>query len=270
MKEINIAKNIADLRKQKNLTQEQLAQALSISPQAISKWETGTCQPDTQTLPLIADCFGVSVDYLFYGKDISYDEIYEKIYEKVQSHPQMSAESYKSALTAFAYAHHGLMHGGLIKSKISTSEPYHITGENGVSLLSGMGYGAILTRDFFENITPETAELAAKILPALSDKNGFLICMAIVSMSDISYTELKEELSLEDEVLRAALDKLIGAGLVVEKDSKHKSLGKTYDIVDMYYTCLCIIMATIEVLRYGSIHGISCCMGYGDYPITLK
>ena len=40
MKEVNISKNIADLRKQKGITQEQLAQALYISPQAISKWET--------------------------------------------------------------------------------------------------------------------------------------------------------------------------------------------------------------------------------------
>ena len=64
MKEINIAKNITELRKQKGITQEQLAIALNISPQAVSKWETGTSQPDTLTLPLIANYFGVSIDYL--------------------------------------------------------------------------------------------------------------------------------------------------------------------------------------------------------------
>ena len=65
MKEINISKNIADLRKRKGITQEQLASALNISPQAISKWETNTSFPDTQTLPLIAAYFEVSVDYIF-------------------------------------------------------------------------------------------------------------------------------------------------------------------------------------------------------------
>ena len=40
MKEINISKNITDLRKKKGITQEQLAVALNISPQAVSKWET--------------------------------------------------------------------------------------------------------------------------------------------------------------------------------------------------------------------------------------
>lgn len=79
MKEINISKNITDLRKKKGITQEQLAVALNISPQAVSKLETITSQPDTQTLPLIADYFGVSIDYLFYGQDISYYEIYEKV-----------------------------------------------------------------------------------------------------------------------------------------------------------------------------------------------
>ena len=62
MKEINIAKNISELRKQKGITQEQLAIALNISPQAVSKWETNTSQPDTMTLPLIANYFGVSIE----------------------------------------------------------------------------------------------------------------------------------------------------------------------------------------------------------------
>ena len=64
MREITISKNITDLRKKKGITQEQLAAALNISPQAVSKWETNTSQPDVQTLPLIADYFDVSIDYL--------------------------------------------------------------------------------------------------------------------------------------------------------------------------------------------------------------
>ena len=68
MKDINIAKNITELRKKKGITQEQLATALNISAQVVSKWETGASQPDTQTLPLISDFFGVSIDYLFYGR----------------------------------------------------------------------------------------------------------------------------------------------------------------------------------------------------------
>ena len=94
MKDIDISKNIAGLRKKAGITQEQLAAALNVSSQAVSKWETNTCQPDTLTLPLIANYFNVSVDYLFYGKEYTYDDMYDKIRNKVSSFPQMSKNSY--------------------------------------------------------------------------------------------------------------------------------------------------------------------------------
>ena len=269
MKEINISKNISDLRKEKGITQEQLAVGLNVSPQAVSKWETNTSQPDTQTLPLIADYFGVSIDYLFYGQDIAYDEIYEKVFKKVCAHAQMSKESYEEAFTIFGYAHHGISKGNLKdRSGKIHDEPAHISDTNGISLVSGKGYGAILTRSFFENINTKTAEFAATIFPALSEKENLLVCMAIISMSDISFGELKEKLGFDDNALRQTLDKLIGAKIVIEKASKHKSLGYTYEINSMYHTCLCILIATTEMQRY-SLEGISCCMGYGDYPINL-
>lgn len=269
MKNMNISKNIAELRKKKGLTQEQLAAALNISPQAVSKWETGISQPDTQTLPLIADYFRVSIDYLFYGEDVSCDEIYEKVFKKVSAHPQMSRESYEDAFAVFGYAHHGISRGNLTDPSMAISDvPAHISNENGLSLLSGKGYGAILTRSCFESIDKETVEFAETILPVLSEKENLIVCMAIITMSDISFEELKEKSQLNDDTLRQALDKLIESEIVVEKKSKHKSLGYTYEINDMYHTCLCILIATIEMQRC-SLNGISCCMGYGNYPINM-
>ena len=269
MKSINLAKNIADLRKQKGVTQEQLASALSISSQAISKWETGTSQPDSQTLPLIADYFGVSLDTLFYGQDIPGDEIYEKVFRKVALHSQMSKESYEDALTLFGHAHHGISHGNM-KHQIGRidSHPSHISDENGLSLVSGKGYGAIVTRAFFENVGRDTADFASSLFSALADQKALLVAMAIISMSNISFDELREKLGLDDELLRQSLDRLIGANIVVEKKSKHKSVGTTYEIHEMYHTCLCILLATVEMER-DSLNGISCCMGYGDYPISF-
>lgn len=269
MKEINIAKNIADLRKQKGITQEQLAQALNISPQAVSKWETNTSLPDTQTLPLIAEYFGVSIDYLYYGNDYAYTDIYSKIWDKVAEHPQMSAHAYQDALKIFCYAHHGIGRwNNKGRDMPMYDEPLHIVGENGLSLLSGKGYGAIITKDFFENIDKETLDFAESLLPVLSERNSLLVCLAIISMSDISFGELQEKIGFDADTLRAALDKLIAANVVIEKKSKHKSLGFTYEINDMYHTCLCILIATLEMQRF-SLKGISCCMGFGDYPIKL-
>ena len=59
-----IGKNIALLRKQKNMTQEELASILHVSPQAVSKWENELSCPDIALLPQLAAVFGVSVDFL--------------------------------------------------------------------------------------------------------------------------------------------------------------------------------------------------------------
>ena len=221
MNSINISKNITDLRKTAGVTQEQLATALNVSSQAVSKWETNTCQPDTMTLPLIADYFHVSVDYLFYGKDYTYDDIYDNIRTKVSSFPQMSKDSYEEALKIFASAHHGISHGNLRGKELMYDEPTHITDENGVSLLSGKGYGAIITRRFFEDITPETAVFSSVIFGALSDKSALLTAMAIISMSDImlnqAYSDrakLSKLLNISDEQMSYVTNADAGCGLI--------------------------------------------------------
>lgn len=68
MQDIRLGQNIAALRRNNRLTQEQLAQALHISAQAVSKWENGLSVPDTITIPQIAEYFHVSIDFLYYGK----------------------------------------------------------------------------------------------------------------------------------------------------------------------------------------------------------
>ena len=54
------------LRKQKGLTQEALAFKLGIPRQAISKWETGECEPDISKLKELAKLFDVFIDYLLF------------------------------------------------------------------------------------------------------------------------------------------------------------------------------------------------------------
>ena len=59
-----VAKNIADLRREAGLTQLELAEKLSYSDKAVSKWESGASIPDVGVLLEIAKLFGVTVDYL--------------------------------------------------------------------------------------------------------------------------------------------------------------------------------------------------------------
>ena len=51
---ITLAENIKKMRTQKSLTQSDLAEALSVTPQSVSRWENGLAYPDTQLLPEIA------------------------------------------------------------------------------------------------------------------------------------------------------------------------------------------------------------------------
>ena len=55
---------IKKLRKKKDMTQEQLAEYMCVSPQAISRWETGVTCPDISALPQLAELFSVTVDEL--------------------------------------------------------------------------------------------------------------------------------------------------------------------------------------------------------------
>ena len=79
---MEIGKKIRELRIARNLTQEALAAELSVTPQAISKWECGTTTPDIQLLPDIAIFFGVTLDELFcLTDDNELDRIQNQIWD---------------------------------------------------------------------------------------------------------------------------------------------------------------------------------------------
>ena len=61
---------LQELRKQKGLTQEELAQALFVSRTAVSKWESGRGYPNLESLKAIAGFFGVTVDELLSGEEL--------------------------------------------------------------------------------------------------------------------------------------------------------------------------------------------------------
>ena len=66
----NISETIKTLRKRNGLSQEQLAEDLYVSRQAISKWERAEATPDIDTLVLLSEKFGISVDELISGQNI--------------------------------------------------------------------------------------------------------------------------------------------------------------------------------------------------------
>ncbi len=79
---MNIGTNIYNLRKEKRITQAQLAEKLGVTEQAVSKWENGCCMPDVTLFPLIAEIFGISIDRIFGYHRKSYTEEVEEIMKK--------------------------------------------------------------------------------------------------------------------------------------------------------------------------------------------
>lgn len=66
--EETLGKRISALRKQKDLRQDDIAQLLDVSPQAVSKWENDQTCPDIGLLPKLAKILGVTTDELLSGK----------------------------------------------------------------------------------------------------------------------------------------------------------------------------------------------------------
>ena len=79
-----IGKNIYELRRQKGITQEALAEIVGVTGQAVSKWESGG-SPDIELLPPIADYFGVSIDKLFGRKIRDYSDIMDEVADNIAS-----------------------------------------------------------------------------------------------------------------------------------------------------------------------------------------
>lgn len=79
---LGISENIKRLRKEKNVTQEKMAEAFGISSQSVSRWELGICYPDLELLPAIANYFGTTVDALLLNDTESKKKDLEEFKEK--------------------------------------------------------------------------------------------------------------------------------------------------------------------------------------------
>lgn len=74
---MKLNENIANLRKKKDITQEELATAIGVTNQSVSKWESGQCCPDIALLPALADFFEVSIDELMGHKSAKRNETFQ-------------------------------------------------------------------------------------------------------------------------------------------------------------------------------------------------
>ena len=85
--QIKLGEQIKALRRRDGRTQEDLANALGVTAQAVSRWEKGICYPDMELMPSMANYFGVAIDLLFgydSGREQKINTLAEQITAKTE------------------------------------------------------------------------------------------------------------------------------------------------------------------------------------------
>lgn len=93
MDQVKIGKFIAEKRKEVNLTQSQLAEKLSLTDRAISKWENGKSLPDASIMEELCSILKITINELFCAKEISMDGYKEKYEQNLKELAKQKEES---------------------------------------------------------------------------------------------------------------------------------------------------------------------------------
>ncbi len=83
MEQIRIGKFISELRREKEMTQTELADTIGVSAKTVSKWETGRGLPEISTLTVLCDTLGISVNELLSGERFAADSYTEHAEENM-------------------------------------------------------------------------------------------------------------------------------------------------------------------------------------------
>lgn len=153
MNQEKIGKFIAELRKEKNLTQEQLAQKLNITKNAVSKWERGLCLMDMSLLKPLSSILGVSVSEVISGEHITNDNLLNKTEEvvvesfnysttKLKKYRQRTIVSLIIIILTIPFIL-GIVDYNRIKNNLNPIFMFHVSTSESKSLYLGVGYKMI-------------------------------------------------------------------------------------------------------------------------------
>lgn len=141
MDQVKIGKFIAQCRKEKDMTQRQLAEALDISDKTISKWETGKGLPEAGFMAPLSVILGITVNELLIGERIPEAEYQERAEETMVALAEMKAEveDVKKNVSSLKHrvehsAETGITFGAVLAIVIS----YHTYASIGWAMLHGI------------------------------------------------------------------------------------------------------------------------------------
>ena len=145
MNQTAIGSYIARKRKEQNLTQEQLAEQLSVSNKTISKWENGKCMPDYSIIQKLCEAIHVTLPELMDGEDAAEDSV--RVYDDEQIldllRRTQELERQKGVLCGFVLIVLGIASSALSKTTGGTDVQDFISGIlmglSVVEILAGIG-----------------------------------------------------------------------------------------------------------------------------------
>ncbi len=218
MSTISIGQTIRRLRKERNLTQEELAAQLNITSQAVSRWESETGLPDISQIVPLANVFGVSTDVLFGTFGVDNDAEVEKIIEEAYRAGK-SAYNSEQQRSAREYTYECLQEG--LKTYPNNLKLLQSTLSNGVCML---GYYNKDSEDAeekrrFQDIYSECRRAADVILNSsrdlndLQDTHGWLVLL---------YTKSKEFDKAEEQI--AFLPQNRGVSTIIHHNDPEKEI----------------------------------------------
>ena len=102
MNQEKIGKFILELRKEKNMTQQELADKIGVTDRAISKWENGRGLPDLSLMKPLCEELGISINELISGEKLDKKEYQDKFEENVLNTINYSQNQIKKARNKYA------------------------------------------------------------------------------------------------------------------------------------------------------------------------
>lgn len=204
-----IGERITKFRKEKGMTQEDLASTIGVSAQSVSKWENNMTMPDIMLLPLLSDIFGITIDELF-GKstqktaDIQFDDLPEEAFNillqtmqhawnNMEQSPEVSAVETKRHLTEHQ------------------SSQTAIYSEKGSAVYVNHEIGIIFRKEKDQLLDLLHDKVSADLLEALSDTTFRKIMEYQLCNSGIAFTapSIAKKLGIDTGEAKTALEKLV-------------------------------------------------------------
>ena len=152
MDQDKIGKFIAECRKDRNLTQEQLGEMIGVTSKSVSRWENGRTMPDISLLRLLCDKLNITLNELFAGKHLKKDEVESSLEQNILTMVKKENKNRKKVKTILFV----LIFIVIILLGIAIGLYNYMVSYMSVSKTFELNWGIILPSDFKENYYVDT------------------------------------------------------------------------------------------------------------------